>query len=131
MRKTFQALFILLVVTLSGCANDYALMRDSNRSALNRIDVGMSKAQVQEIMGIKVADDGRTGRFENPYKREFEKGLDGKSYEVLYYYTQQIGNNPIESGLTPITFLNGKVVGIGWGFLDNTVGNPTATIRRR
>lgn len=123
------------ILFLAGCAqpNPYAVMRDANRAALVSVDVGMSKAQVQDIMGTKSAEikEIGLGRFENPYKRETIQGKDGQSYEILYYYTQQIGDNPIETGLSPVVFLGGKVVGIGWGFLDGLTGTSTSTIRRR
>lgn len=121
-----------LATLLIGCANPYAVMRDANRAALSKIEAGMSKSQVESTMGKKVADDGSgNGRYENPYKREIIRGTDGLSYDVLYYYTQQIGESPIETGLTPIVFNDGRVVGTGWGFLDSISGASTTTIRRR
>ena len=50
---------------------------------------------------------------------------------MLYYYTQEIGRKSIESGLTPVVFLSGKVEGIGWNYLDSVGGNITATLKRR
>jgi hypothetical protein len=90
----------------------------------------MSKSQVESIMGSRSAE-GEIGRYENPYKKEIVRGTDGQSYDVLYYYTQQIGERPIETDLTPVVFNEGRVVGIGWGFLDGVTGASTATIRRR
>lgn len=118
------------VLLLVGCANTYAIMRDGNRAALAKVDVGMSKSQVESTMGSRTAE-GNGGRYENPYKRETIRGTDGQSYDVLYYYTQQIGEQPIETGLTPVVFHESRVVGIGWGFLDGIAGASTTTIRRR
>lgn len=115
---------------LAGCANPYAVMRDGNRSALTKIEVGMSRAQVESTMGSRSAE-GASGRFDNPYKRETVRGTDGRSYDVLYYYSQQVGERPIETGLTPVVFYEGHVVGIGDGFLDGIAGSSTTTIRRR
>jgi hypothetical protein len=106
-------------------------MRDGNRIALAKVDIGMTKTQVIGIMGDRTATEAASGTYTNPFKRETIKGVDGKSYDVLFYYTQQIGNSPIETGLTPIAFLENKVVGIGWGYLDAVSGNSTSTIRRR
>lgn len=117
-------------MVLAGCANPYAGMRDGNRVALNKIELGMSKANVLNVMGERSAD-GMDGKYENPYKRETIKGIDSTTYEILYYYTQQIGDRPIETGLTPIVLSNGRVTGIGWGYLDSIAGNSTTTIRRR
>ena len=129
--NTRVGLALALIFLLVGCANPFAEMRDANRAAINRVELGMSKAQVESTMGQRIAQDPREGRYENPYKRETLKGVDGVSYDVLYYYTQQIGDKPIETGLTPVVFASGKVVGIGWGFLDGVAGNATSTIRRR
>ncbi len=115
---------------LAGCANPYAIMRDGNRAALAKVDVGMSKSQVESTMGSRSAE-GDGERYENPYKRETIRGTDGQSHDVLYYYTQQIGERPIETGLTPVVFHEGRVIGIGWGYLDGIAGASTTTIRRR
>lgn len=124
--------FLSSILLITGCANPFAVMRDANRVAINKIDVGMSKTQVQNIMGNISAQHPSVGKWENPYKREIVSGTNGNSYEVLYYYTQEIGDyQPIESGLTPVVFKNGNVVGIGWGYLDSVSGNSTTTIRRR
>ena len=105
-------------------------MRDNNRMALNNVEIGMPRSQVEQIMGQQTADAG-SGKFENPYKREIIRGSDGRSYDVLYYYTHEIGYQPIESGLTPVVFFDRKVTGIGWGYLDGLTGYSTTTIRRR
>lgn len=130
MKSIKNIVAIALVGLLVGCANPYAAMRDANRSALNRVELGMSKSQVIAVMGEKAAS-GMNGTVENPYRREMMKGLDGGTYEILYYYTEQIGEKPVETGLTPIVLNNGKVTGIGWGYLDSLSGNSTTTIRRR
>ena len=123
-------LSLLMIVAVAGCANPYAVMRDANRAALTRIEVGMTKSEVETMMGQRAAE-GVLGRYENPYKKETIRGTDGTSYDVLYYYTQQIGERSIETGLTPIVLSNGRVMGIGWGFLDGISGVSTTTIRRR
>ena len=119
----------VLSVGLWGC-NPYAVMRDANRAALNQIEIGMTKSQVEDTMGQSSAY-GVGGHYENPYKREIIRGTDGQSYDVLYYYTQQIGARPIETGLMPIVLSEGRVVGIGWSFLDSITGASTTTIRQR
>lgn len=121
---------LLLVIVATGCTNPYATMRDANRMALTKIETGMSRTQVEEIMGQRSADGG-AGRFENPFKRETVKVADGKSYDVLYYYTQAMEDRPIETGLTPVVFFDRRVTGIGWGYLDGLTGYSTTTIRRR
>lgn len=126
----FIGVLFFAALLLAGCANPYAIMRDGNRAALAKVEIGMSKSQVESIMGSRSAE-GEGGRYENPYKREIIRGTDSQSYDVLYYYAQQIGERPIETGLTPVVFNEGRVVGIGWGYLDSISGASTTTIRRR
>lgn len=126
-----KLILVVFAVALTACVNQFAEMRDANRAALNRVDIGMTKGQVVTTMGDRSATEAASGTYTNPFKRETIKGLDGKTYDVLFYYTQQIGDKAIESGLTPIVFLDNKVSGIGWGYLDSLSGNSTSTIRRR
>ena len=126
--KVFSVLVASLVF-LTGCANEYASMRDANRAALSSVEMGMGKSQVQSILQSRSAE-GHGGRFDNPYKREAVKGTDGVAYEVLYYYTQRIGDKSIESGLSPVVFLDNKVVGIGWRALDGVTGSLSAQLHR-
>ena len=60
----------VLIFFLVGCANPFAEMRDANRAAISRVELGMSKAQVESTMGQRFAQDSQLGRYENPYKRE-------------------------------------------------------------
>jgi hypothetical protein len=125
--KVFSALVASLVI-LAGCSSQYATMRDANRVALSSVEMGMGKSQVQSIMQSRSAE-GHGGRFDNPYKRETVKGTDGMAYEVLYYYTQRIADNAVDSGLSPVVFLDNKVVGIGWRALDGVTGTLSAQFR--
>jgi hypothetical protein len=86
----------------------------------------MTKDQVTNIMGEK-----STGEVGNPYKRETIPGKDGKTYDVLYYYTEQIGEKSWETGVTPVVFVDGKVIGVGWKVLDDSDVRSTLTIKRR
>ena len=129
MKKTL--LFVAFILLLSGCANKWAVMRDANRVAMNQVEIGMTKTDVVRIMGNHSVYGPAVGTYQNPYKRETLKGDNGKTYDVLYYYTQEIGRKSIESGLTPVVFLSGKVEGIGWNYLDSVGGNITATLKRR
>ena len=129
----FLGVLFFATMLATGCANPYAIMRDANRAALAKVEIGMNKSQVENTMGSRSAEsaEGRYSRYENPYKRELIRGTDGQPYDVLYYYTQEIGERPIETGLTPVVFNEGRVVGIGWGYLDSISGASTTTIRRR
>lgn len=123
MKNAFVVL--MTVFFLAGCAQ-YGNLRQENRQNLNRVDVGMTKDQVLKIMGEK-----STGEVSNPYKRETIPGKDSKTYDVLYYYTEQVGDKSWETGVTPVVFVDGKVIGVGWKVLDDSDVRSTLTIKRR
>lgn len=101
----------LLIAVLTGCAG-YPGLRNGNREKLNQLQLGMSKAQVEAVMGNEGFGDIR-----QPYKREvFESN--GAAYEVLYYYTDVIGDyRSMDTGMTPVIFRQGKFIGSGKDFL--------------
>ena len=89
----FVTLFFFVLV---GCNN---VSRSINKSNLTKISLGDSKARVLEICGT-------------PEKNEqFVKG--GSNFEVLFFYTDYIGEKSWETGHTPVLVKNGVVVGIG------------------
>lgn len=90
----------------------------------------MPKDRVAAIMG-NGSGSGFEGTISNPYRRETLLGLDGRSYDVLFYYTDYVGEKNVETGLTPVVFLGGKVSGIGWTYMDSVAGASITTIRRR
>ena len=93
--RNYIGLGVLLVsVTLFiGCA-------DINRDNLNKLEVGMTKGQVLEIMG-------------KPYRREAE----GSREWLLYETKAQRGYLWTESDyLTPLLIEDGKLVGWGKNF---------------
>ena len=79
----------ILTVILNGC---YAW--DTNRDNLNKLEVGMTKDKVLEIMG-------------KPYRREAQ----GQNEWLLYPTEYPIGQE--SDYLTPLFFEDGKLV--GWG----------------
>ena len=122
----------LLAFLLVGCGASLNKFRTTNRQNLNRLSVGMSKNEVHQVMGnepIK-ANIEPTGvviyginRINNPYRSETFKGKDGKNYAVLFYYTDEKNKDHAitDDELTPIVLLDDKVVGWGWGFLNDSV----------
>ena len=79
----------ILTVILNGC---YAW--DTNRDNLNKLEVGMTKDKVLEIMG-------------KPYRREAQ----GQNEWLLYPTEYPVGQE--SDYLTPLFFEDGKLV--GWG----------------
>jgi hypothetical protein len=97
-----------------------------------KIELGMTKAEVVEIMGDKSArvNFGKNAiTVTNPYRNEIKK-VGNSTYEILYYYTHQDQKDwpfkrfkVLDRELTPIVFENGKVIGWGDDFL-NILTNP-------
>ena len=106
------ALTLILAAVVAGCSS-YGWFRDWNRINIAKIEPGMTRAQVTQIMG-----DGNysasSGPVSNPERQETIKDAKGVQYEVLYYYTEQIGQKKWEDGMTPVVLSGGKVVGTGW-----------------
>ena len=113
-----------MVLLLVGCAS-VGSVRTKNRERLTKLSVGMSKSEVLKTMGTGTTYDyfSRPSRINNPYRTETLKGKDGKLYEVLHYYTDIKKSDfaITDDELTPIVLLDGKVVGWGWGFLNDNV----------
>ncbi len=123
-----KLLAVFMVTTfLAGCSS-YGELRDGNRQNLIKVDKGMTKASVIEIMGSKNGN-GQSGEFSNPYKREIIKDRAGNEFDIFYYYTEQIGQKNWEEGVTPVVFKDGVVVGIGWRYIETSDLNMT--VRRR
>lgn len=113
MKIIFQQIAILSTTLILGCSTAYMNLRDTNRMSLPKLEVGMTPSQVSAIMGSEIVD-GTSGKVGNPYKREIVSSAENVSYEVLYYYTDHVGNKHWETGMTPVIFKDGKLVGVGW-----------------
>ncbi len=119
--------FLLLVaVLLTGCSSLYLepgeLLRTENAANIKKLTVGMSQATVVELMGREPAK-GLFYWIENPYRSETLTDKDGKSYEILYYYSElkQRDDKVTDDELTPLVFEDGKLIGWGYPFLDQKV----------
>jgi hypothetical protein len=60
---------------------------------------------------------------QNPMREEALNGTDGAQYLVLFYYTdvRQRDDKITDDELTPVVFRDGKVAGVGYGFLGGRV----------
>lgn len=117
---------------LAGCHAPLGQLGNENRNNLTKLAVGMSKQEVMGIMGEKTVEGKPTPlnislvaafiSITNPYKIETLQGKE-KTFAVLYYYTAaalkdyNIGHDE----LTPMVFDNDKLVGWGWGFLEQNL----------
>ena len=132
MRKVFA---ILLITLLFGGCVSLSQIRATNRERLNKISIGMTKQEVINIMGIETinARDDYGNIVEvinNPYKTETLRGKD-KIFEVVYYYTEiKRADGAInDDELTPLVFDEGKLIGWGWSFFEDTTAKYQIKIR--
>ena len=126
---------ILIVLTslflLSSCGVSYDTLRSQNRNNLSKIILGLPVNEVKTIMGETTSDPFEGEIFRNPYSIERIENK-GNNYLIYYYYTNRIGNNSWETGVTPIIFLNDKVTGIGWRSMEKLeLDSPSQKIRVR
>ena len=111
------ATIVALIATVS-CArrvpqSSYVDMLSSNRLNLQKLDLGMTRGEVDAIMGTTPSQT-RNGLVPNPYERDVLQRKNG-SYEVLYYLTQKYPPFTAikRSQAIPVVLRNGKVA--GWG----------------
>lgn len=121
-----KKIFVALLLLLTGCSSFYLdtsdLLRERNTANLAKLAVGQSREVVMEIMGTQPSKSLFMW-IDNPHRRETLTGRDGRHYEVLYYYTElkQRDDRITDDELTPLVFLDGKLIGWGYPFLDRTV----------
>lgn len=129
-----KKIFVASALLLAGCSNFYLdtsdLLRTQNTVNLAKLTVGLNKEVAMEIMGTEPSK-GIFMWIDNPYRSETLTGKDGKSYEVLYYYTdlKQRDDKITDDELTPLVFQDGKLIGWGYPFLDRRVPPKPVYIR--
>ena len=96
-----------------------------NRARLQFITLGMTKDEVLKAMDSNVKARMKDGRIlSNPYKTEAMVSLEGTTVEILYYYTEMLSIDDVNSkGLTPVVLSKGKVTGWGKKYLESLTGN--------
>lgn len=121
-------LLLVLIVFLSGCATLDSI-RLVNRQRLLQLSIGMSKQDVLKVMGTKTETDGFQS-INNPYRSETLRG-ENKTLEVLYYYTdiKKSDGAITDDELTPLVFDDGKLIGWGWSFFEDTAKKYEIRIR--
>ena len=93
-----------------------------NRTSLMKIQIGMNKEQVLEIMGTKTYNENSiASTVTNPHKIEAMTIPDGIIEAVFYYTETKLSDNVTrDNELTPLIFINNKLVGWGWSFYQDT-----------
>jgi hypothetical protein len=122
-----------LALFLSGCAPTLHKAIAPNRENLKKINIGMSKDEVLQIMGTKPFVSGgfvqlvrrgdkrqKTIVINNPYRSETLSVKD-KGLQVVYYVTDIKYDDSVitDDELTPFIFEEGKLIGWGQSFLQN------------
>lgn len=109
---------LAISIALAACSSFYVdpadSLRDANKENLKKLSVGMEKTTALQVMGTEPSR-GLFMWIDNPYRDETVTAKDGKSYEVLYYYTdmKQRDDKITDDELTPLIFQDRKLV--GWG----------------
>jgi hypothetical protein len=123
------ALLIAMATSTTACAT-LRNVAEQNTVRLQQLQPGMSKEDVQRIMGTTTHRSGRYS-IPAPYRSEMYPA-NGKRVEVLYYYTSV--NYEVEriadDELTPIVLIDGQVDGWGWSYWENTADRLNIRIRR-
>ena len=124
---------LLSLALLAGCSTLFMdpleQLRDANKRNLERVSVGHTRLEVESIMGSERAGGGLPevafGRVQylqakNPMREDVVRGRDGADYQVLFYYTdvRTRDDKITDDELTPVVLRGGKVVGVGYPFLD-------------
>jgi hypothetical protein len=135
MRFSKIIIFFLIIFLTSCVTKSYEDLRSENRYNISKVKLGSLLSEVEQTMGDKMADGDISGvlgeKIRNPYKIENIE-LKGSSYLVYYYYTERIGDNSWETGVSPIIFLNNEVVGIGWRSMESLgLESPSRTYKIR
>lgn len=100
-----------------------------NRSRLNKLNLGMSKSDILDLMGTgtyTITEDEpyiiipSTLTLSNPYNIETFQGASGKIYEVILYYAGIKKRDGVvtDDELIPIVLEDEKLVGWGNRFFE-------------
>ncbi len=122
---------LLVTVTCLSCAATTASDRLArrNQAALAQLSPGMARSEVEDTMesALYFLQEGGTRRrlrVPNPYRESaFERAGGGRA-ELLFYYTERVGNDGVVSDdeLTPLALEEGRLVGWGWPFVEARYG---------
>jgi hypothetical protein len=114
-----------------------------NQANLLRVDIGVTKTKVLEVMGgvQKIQTYTRTSFMtkkesiiiNNPFNREFKTDSAGKTIEILWYYTNinKADGDITKEQQTPIVLEKNAVVGMGWDFYEDYSKRKGITIEPR
>ena len=118
-------LVMLATVALTGCATaPLKEIGETTTVKLATVEPGMTRDEVQTIMGATTVEAKHGQRVPCPYRADTVTTSNGRTLEILYYYT---GNAELKDErdhviqydeLTPIVLENGVVIGGGWIYMQ-------------
>jgi len=109
-------IFLLLLITLASCGIVINTMNSQNRLNLLKIEIGMTKDEVNEIMGTEIYS---YWEYSNPHKREQFYANDGKVIEIYYYLINKKGSE--NERFSPVLFVDNIVEGVGWRSFERAI----------
>ena len=130
-------LLTVLVLSLLGCTSEIDKLSSSNRQNLTKLNIGMTRHNVMQLMGSESAelqwsflDPHPYPSASNPYRVETLQGKD-KVFEILYYCTDLKRNDGAvtDDELTPFVFERDKLIGWGWNFMEANIQKYEIIIR--
>jgi hypothetical protein len=136
--KTLMILFVALA--LNGCAAFFidgsGQMRSQNKQRLTTLKLGSTRDEVMRLMGTESATSCHhitcvaSETLPNPYRVSMLQA-DGKTYEILYYYTdvKQMDGAITDDELTPLVLEDGKLIGWGQELVSSKVNKHEIRIR--
>jgi len=114
-----------------------------NQANLLKIDLGVTKTKVLEVMGgVQKIQTYTSTSFmtkkesviiNNPFNREFKTDSAGNTIEILWYYTNinKAEGDITKEQQTPIVLEKNAVVGMGWDFYEDFAKRKGITIEAR
>jgi len=103
--RYIKVLFLILFVGCAGGQMDWQMEMNRNNRNIAKLNIGMDKATVLEIMG-------------EPVLHEAYEQTDGSVFEAFFYYTNRVWSdgNRTKDEMTPICFTDNRLVGWGQDF---------------
>lgn len=107
---------LIIAVLISGCATTWEMTVNDYVAAAPRVELGMSKQQVLEILA------STQRRLRNTEIKQPDRYVkEGVNVEILYFRSGwQSDGLTTDDEFTPYLFNDGKLVAIGWA----TLGGP-------
>ncbi|HEY2775237.1 MAG TPA: DUF3192 domain-containing protein [Candidatus Binatia bacterium] len=118
------SLVALLAASLAGCSGQaldvYQKGVDTNYQNVGSIKLGMTREQVESLMGTGQIVGYKRIQLRNPWRTESYRVGGRTEVVILYYVTQGYVWQGVDDAhaLTPVVFEDGSVVGWGWNFLQ-------------